>query len=890
MKRLRDIGIKNRAVIVLMATNFAAVLIVATVVFSLERRELAETAETDLRNTAGVLKLAFSGTDDRLESREIDQRLEYLASVQNIRQAYVFDEHDAKISGYHRAGEDAEPVKMREPGFHAVGGGGAWVEALELGGGKTGTLILVSDLSGGMGHFREIIPMIGIATLIWFFITLAIAGYLNRAVAAPVRAVVRSMEAITESGDYGERLPVATGDEIGRLTKAFNSLLIAVEQRDIQLAQRERHLLEELQERRRAEQFARKEETNLRNIILSSPIAMFLVDVDGKVLLSNEAFRALFGYNGEDLPDMEEWWTRSYPEPVDRSFWKSRWKEQVAKRRSNGQPLPPYDSMIRTRAGDFRFCKVSTAQLGERVLTAFTDLTERQKVETLLRHEKRLSDSIISSLPGLFFLIDATGNLLRVNRQAEAFFELIPEQPIRRNLYDFVGEQDRDILREFIATRSLEADPEIELRLLDAQGRSHTFLLRATRLHKSDGLKLVCAGVDISERQRLEQSLRQRQKLEVVGRLAGGVAHDFNNVLQAIKGFTRIALEAATGEPERTECLEEVIKAAERAAGITRQLLVFGRRQDLEKTQTNLNALINEQLKLLRLLTGDKIEISVEPAEDEPLVFCDPTQIEQVVMNLCVNARDAMPDGGRIRIALDVVDLDPAFCRIHSWARPGRFVCIGVEDTGTGIEESVLNRIFEPFFSTKTRDLGSGLGLSVVYGIVEQHEGMLQVDSELGKGTRFQIYLPADPAPREDATIVEEVSETDGAGETILVAEDEEAVRLLCGLVLKKAGYRVLEATDGASAIEIYKSHRKEVSLLIFDAMMPVKGGLDAYREIAALDPAVPVIFCSGYTNPFAASDANLPEGAQLIQKPYSPDKLLRLVRQVLASRKQSVS
>ena len=382
----------------------------------------------------------------------------------------------------------------------------------------------------------------------------------------------------------------------------------------------------------------------------------------------------------------------------------------------------------------------------------------------------------------------------------------------------------------------------------------------------------------------LEEQVRVSQKMEAVGLLAGGVAHDFNNLLQVIHGYTSMALDAAAPWPERRASLDQVKAAAERATQLTQQLLAFGRQQRLQKTDLDLNQALADILRMLRRLLGEQITVDFIPGHDLGNVHADRAQMDQVILNLCLNARDALPHGGRITIETENVLVNGAFRESHPWAKPGRYVLIAVSDNGVGMEKETLTHVFEPFFTTKPKGKGTGLGLSVVYGAVKQHDGMVHVYSEPGKGTTFKIYLPI--VARAATSVGPKVAPAPARGtETILLAEDEPMVRDLAFRILSRAGYKVVTAVDGVAACAAFAAHHDEIALLVLDVVMPHLGGRDVYDKIAAQRPGIPVIFCSGYAGSALAADALHAPGTQLLAKPYGADELLQRVRSALDRR-----
>ncbi len=385
---------------------------------------------------------------------------------------------------------------------------------------------------------------------------------------------------------------------------------------------------------------------------------------------------------------------------------------------------------------------------------------------------------------------------------------------------------------------------------------------------------------DITARSQLEEQLRQSQKLEAVGQLAGGVAHEFNNILQIIKGFVGLGVEAAAANGELRMILTTIDGATDRASRLVKQLLGFGKRQTLEPAVLDLNDLIFRLVELVQPALGEDILLNINSGKNLRPCWGDKGSIEQILTNLCLNARDAMPQGGRLTIETANAALDDRFCLQHPWAAPGEFVRISVKDTGEGMTDQVRERVFEPFFTTKALDKGSGLGLATAYGLIQQHQGLIHVTSALGEGTTFEIYLPA-AAKGEEA-------EPADAGEftaTILVAEDDSSVQLVAARTLEMAGYRVIKADDGEIAVRLFQANADEVDLVLLDMVMPNLDGRGAYEKITAIRPDIPVLFHTAYNlgNNDAGFLANKNLG--LLQKPYPPNALRKAVRELLAPR-----
>jgi PAS domain S-box-containing protein len=392
-----------------------------------------------------------------------------------------------------------------------------------------------------------------------------------------------------------------------------------------------------------------------------------------------------------------------------------------------------------------------------------------------------------------------------------------------------------------------------------------------------------CYGSDITERTNLEAQLRHAQKLESIGQLAAGVAHDFNNILTIIQGHADRLLGQYDGDADVTEPLKLVSAAAKRGSSLTRQLLMFSRKQVMQSRIIDMNAVLANLTKLLHRLLGDDVALESNFAGNLPPVDADVGMIDQIIMNLSVNARDAMPKGGRLNISTSLINIDDAYAQQHPDARPGRFVCLIVSDTGCGMDRATLARIFEPFFTTKEVGKGTGLGLATVYGIVKQHQGWIEVTSQPGAGTTFKVYFPASDKPVEIAA--EKAGPEDkvrGGHETILVVEDEPVLRELARMILKDYEYQVLEAATGQEALQVWHKHKGQIDLLLTDMVMPEgMTGRELADKLRREKPALKVIYTSGYSSDVMGHE-NATRDIKFLQKPYPPPELAQLVRECL--------
>jgi two-component system cell cycle sensor histidine kinase/response regulator CckA len=385
------------------------------------------------------------------------------------------------------------------------------------------------------------------------------------------------------------------------------------------------------------------------------------------------------------------------------------------------------------------------------------------------------------------------------------------------------------------------------------------------------------------ERRRVEDKLRQSQKMEAVGQLAGGIAHDFNNLLTAILGFGHVVKSELGPDHPQTPSVDQMIRAGDRAADLVRQLLAFGRRQMVQVANLDLGEVVTSMMPMMRRLIGAHIDLAATSAVSLGTIRADRGQIEQVVMNLVVNARDAMPDGGKLTIETLEVELDAGFCTAHPDVTPGRYVLLCVTDTGVGMDATTRNHLFEPFFTTKELGRGTGLGLATVYGIVRQSEGHILVYSEPGRGTAMKAYFPRSDVPAGvAATESADANEWARGNETVLLVEDELGVRLFARTVLAELGYHVLEAATGQSALDLARTHRDDIHLVLTDVVMPSMGGRKLVEALAVERPNTKAIYMSGYTSDAVVRHGILERHAPFLSKPFTPAALASKVREVL--------
>jgi PAS domain S-box-containing protein len=529
-----------------------------------------------------------------------------------------------------------------------------------------------------------------------------------------------------------------------------------------------------------------------------------------------------------------------------------------------------------------------------RFLAGYTiDITERKRAEEELNRTNELFRSVFEEAPGGMCLVNPEGRFLRVNNAFCLMLERPESELLAMTFMDVTHPEDRSASREWVGQilAGEEVPKTLEKRYLRKSGNVLWGIIGAFLLRGDDGAPLffITHIQDITERKRaeaekekLQAQLLQAMKMEAVGRLAGGVAHDFNNLLTVITGYSELLLQKIGKESPMHREVEEIKRAGERAASLTQQLLAFSRKQIIEPRVVRLDLLVADMQAMLTRLIGEDISLQATTGKSLGSLKVDSGQFQQILMNLVVNARDAMPGGGKIVIETANVDLDEGYCALHPYVKPGQFVMLAVSDTGQGMSEEVKAHIFEPFFTTKEKGCGTGLGLATTYGAVHQAGGSIEVFSEVGIGTTLKIYLPR--VEEEALKPVNDDRPTDlpGGTETVLVVEDEEIVRNVSVQILERLGYRVLQARNGTEAIAEVQGYGARIDLLLTDVVMPGMNGGELATQLVLHNPEMKVLFTSGYTEDVISHHGVLAEGVSFIGKPYTPSSLARKVREVL--------
>jgi PAS domain S-box-containing protein len=520
----------------------------------------------------------------------------------------------------------------------------------------------------------------------------------------------------------------------------------------------------------------------------------------------------------------------------------------------------------------------------EEVIASFTDITERRRVETALKQTTETLSALIQGSPLAIYALDPEGRVTSWNPASERLFGWRATEVLGHPLPIVTPEDREGFARRQALILSGQSFLGLEIPRQRRDGSRLTMSLSGAPLYEGTTQVhgMIYVAADVTERKKLEDQLRQSQKMEAVGQLAGGVAHDFNNLLTAIAGYTSLLLNnLEPGDPRRQDVVE-IQLASDRATQVTHQLLAFSRKQMLQPAPLDLNLVLADLMRMLGRLLGEDIELAIVTQPGIGAILADRGQIEQVVLNLAVNARDAMPQGGKLTLETGNVELDEAYVSTHLTGRPGSHVMLAVTDTGTGMDEYTKGHIFEPFFTTKGPEQGTGLGLATVYGIVKQSGGNIWVYSEPGHGTTFKIYFPrTGDAALLDAGRTPEPSTLHGT-ETVLLVEDNEGVRSFAVRVLKAYGYTVLEAANGGEAILLAEQHDGGIHLVFTDVVLPRMSGPKLADRLSTIRPGIRVLYMSGYTDDAIVHHGALDPGAAFLQKPFRPEVLARRLREVL--------
>ena len=625
-------------------------------------------------------------------------------------------------------------------------------------------------------------------------------------------------------------------------------------------------------------------ETRYRLLFERSLAGLYRSTVDGRLLDCNEAFSRIFGYPSREAC-LRETTTALYPDPATRESFVQALRHQrrlsdveTLLRRQDGSPVWVLDNASLLAGND---------EGAEVIEGSILDISVRKQAEKHLAQMESRYHGLLEAAPDAMVVVNQGGEIVLLNVQAEKQFGY------RRDA--LVGQKVKNIIPEGFAERLLadalrspadalaqQMGTGIELTGRRKDGSEFPIEIMLSPLESAEAVLVTAAIRDISARRKAEAQLLQAQKMEAVGRLAGGVAHDFNNLLGVITGYSELLLNNVGPQHPGSKMVKEIQKAAERAAGLTGQLLAFSRKQVLQPRILDLNEVVADVEEMLRRVIGEDIQLVTTPGAGLGRIRADPGQIEQVLMNLVVNARDAMPKGGGLILETTNVALDDTYAREHPEIQPGQFVMLAVSDTGVGMDAHTQAHIFEPFFTTKEEGKGTGLGLATVFGIVQQSGGSVSVYSQLGMGTTCKVYFPrVEDELSRPSQAPPDAPPTRGT-ETILLVEDADSLRVMIREILEGVGYTVLESSDPEDALRRVSTLDAPVRLLLTDVVMPRMSGPDLARSVQIARPEIKVLFMSGYTDEAMGLHGVLDAGTRFIQKPFTANALFRKVREAL--------
>jgi len=891
MRRLRDLSIRHRLTLVMVLTSSFALVLAGTGLLVFQSLRLYRDTRDDVVSLAEVMAANASAALAFGDRGAAQETLEALRSRAGIVCVGLYDVQARPFAGYCRDGEGLVPATPGRDRLVRDGRFLVLVRPVVLDRDRVGTVLVRASLEPVLDHLRGYALTVLLTALIAIGAAALVSVRLQRTVSGPILQLAATARAVTRDGDYSRRVPRVGKDELGDLTDDFNEMLARIAAQDaalraardelgLWLAAQQEDLRYESAERRRAEDLARR----LVQAVQSSHEMISITDPDDRFVFVNQAFLAAYGYREEEVLGQHVSLIDSPRNPrglrqqIERGTLLGGWHGDLLNRRKDGSdfPISLGTSVIRDELG---------AVVG--LLGVARDISERKESEERLR----LQEAALAATVDAVVITDRDGRIEWVNPAFTRLTGYEPAEALGHNpRFLKSGAQPREFYETLWATL-LEGRVwcgELSNRRKDGSLYTEEMTITPILDEAGDIAHFAAIKRDISERLALESQLHAARKMESLGQLAGGVAHDFNNLLGVVRGHGELLAAGLDPGDRGQDHVRQILDAADRAAKLTRQLLAFGRRQVLEPRVVDLNRVVTGTQTLLGRLVGEAVDVVVKTAPDLGRVRVDASQVDQVLLNLAANARDAMPRGGRLTIETSNVELGEAECRAHDGARPGKFVRLRVSDTGTGMDEVTRSRAFEPFFTTKDVGQGTGLGLATVYGIVKQSGGHVWIESTPGKGACFDICLPRVEGEIEP----KEAKEKQQTGPppsvrtpaTILLVEDEASLREIAKELLEASGYVVIAAANGREALALAEPARSSpIDLLLTDVMMPGLSGPALARQVRERWPSAEVLYMSGYSREAVEKQGALEPGSRLLAKPFSLNTLVRSVEEALA-------
>jgi len=721
-------------------------------------------------------------------------------------------------------------------------------------------MALHSSLHNLQREERNLILVLGAITVLTLLVAYYLGRRLQQSLTRPISSLASTVQEIAEKGNQNLRAEKFSDDEVGNLADNVNQMLDTLDRQD---------------------QALRESEALFRSQFEYGNIGIAITSVEKGWLQANACLCKMLGYTEQELKKMT-WTEMTYPDDLAPDL------EQFERMLKGEIENYEMDKRFFRKDGDLIYTHLTVScfrnldRTIKFVIASLLDITEHKKAEeALLISEEKYRLVVENASEAIFILQDEI--IKFPNRQSIVMSGYTEKEITGMHFPHFLHNDDKDIVMDRLQRRLRGEDvpPVYSFRIINKTGKIIWVEISAVLLTWEGKIATLNFLRDITAQKKLEEQLLQSQKMEAVGQLAGGVAHDFNNLLTAIIGYGHLIKNEASKDERISAYVSQVLNAAERAAVLTTDLLTFSRKQIVNLQPVNLNTIIKNMESLLLRVIGEDIEPSTDLMDAELTILADSTQIDQILMNLATNAQDAMSKGGSLLIKTERMEINGEYVRAHGYGKAGAYALLSVEDTGTGMDEKIREKIFEPFFTTKEVGKGTGLGLAMVYSIVKQHDGYINVYSEPGKGTTFKILLPH-ISSKVKSLKDEGLQNAKGGIETILIGEDDQQVRNLLKEVLSHAGYNIIEAVDGDDAIKVFHENKDKIDLLILDVIMPKKNGKEVYDEIRKVKSDIKVIFVSGYSADIMNKKGILEFGLNFISKPVSPDKLLIKIRDIL--------